>query len=83
MIVLGALGVTAWALFTGVLTREGVDGLFLILVCLLIAFTFSLLPVQAIRRGLLRDILNYYRSRSAVRPRQVAEAAPRRTPEET
>jgi hypothetical protein len=82
-ITVGALGVAAWALFTGMIAQQGVDGLFLILVCLLIAFTFSLAPVQAIRQGLLGEVLASYRSRAAGESKRVAQAAPRRTPEET
>ena len=82
-ITVGALGIAAWALFTGIIAQQGVDGLFLILVCLLIAFTFSLSPVQAIRQGLLKEIMKQYRSRAAGEPKRVAEATPQRTPEET
>jgi hypothetical protein len=56
LLALAALGLAIWALFTGQVSAQGVDGLFLIAVCLLIAAAFSFVPFQAIREGLLQDL---------------------------
>ena len=55
LIALGALAAAVWTLFTGKIGREGIDGLFLVLVCLFLAATFALLPVQALRKGLWKE----------------------------
>jgi hypothetical protein len=52
-----SLVVVAWTLFSGQIQRQGIDALFLILVCAVFIFSFSLLPVQEIRNGLLREVL--------------------------
>jgi hypothetical protein len=57
VLALGALGVAVWAVLSGQLFETGVDGLFLVLVCLLLAVIFSIIPLQAIRKGLLRELL--------------------------
>ena len=58
LIALGALGVAVWVLVSGQIQSQGIDGLFLLLVCLLIAVAFSLSPMQQIRRGVWRELLN-------------------------
>lgn len=55
LIALGALGVAAWTLLTGQIHGQGVDGLFLLLVCLSLAAAFSLpllrvFPVARLRQ---------------------------------
>jgi hypothetical protein len=57
VLALGCLGVAGWAVVTGQLFKTGVDGLFLMLVCLLLALIFSIGPLQAIRQGLLKELL--------------------------
>ncbi len=57
LLALVALGVAAWALLSGQVRAQGVDGLFLIVICLLLAAAFSFVPFLAIREGLLRNIL--------------------------
>ncbi len=54
---LTAFGIAAWAVISGQIADQGVDGLFLLLVCLLIACTFSIIPLQAVRKGLLQRIV--------------------------
>jgi hypothetical protein len=49
-----ALGVAAWALISGKIAEQGLDGLFLVLICLLIAFAFSIIPLHAVRKELLK-----------------------------
>jgi hypothetical protein len=57
LIAVGALGVVAWALITGQLETQGIDGLFLILMCLLIAFAFAVPPMKELRKGALGELL--------------------------
>lgn len=52
VLALVALGIALWAVLSGQLFETGVDGLFLVLVCLLIAVVFSVPPLVAIRRHL-------------------------------
>jgi hypothetical protein len=58
LMALGALGVAVWVLVSGQIQSQGIDGLFLFLVCLLIAVAFSLSPIRQIRRGAWRELLN-------------------------
>lgn len=57
LIVLAALGATAWVVVTGQVMKEGIDSLFLISVCLLMAAIFAVIPLQSIRKGALQEIL--------------------------
>lgn len=50
-----ALGVAVWALFSGML--EGVDALFLMAVCLVMAALFGWTPAQRLRQSRLREPL--------------------------
>ena len=52
-----ALGVAVWALLSGMLAAEGVDALFLLAVCLVVAVLFGWTPVQWLRRSRLREML--------------------------
>lgn len=61
---LAAIGIAAWAVVSGQIADQGIDGLFLLVVCLLIAFAFSVIPLQAVRKGLLKQML----SRRAPKP---------------
>lgn len=57
LVALGALGIVVWALVSGQAMNQGIDGLFLVIVCLLIAAAFSMGPLKELRRGVLRDLL--------------------------
>jgi hypothetical protein len=48
----GAVGVAGWAVLSGQVARLGVDGLFLLAVCLLFAFAFLWSPLSAIRTAM-------------------------------
>jgi len=48
----GAVGVAGWAVLSGQVARLGIDGLFLLVVCLLFAFSFLWSPLSAIRAAL-------------------------------
>jgi uncharacterized membrane protein YfcA len=74
----GALGAAAWALITGQIGRQGLDALFLILVCLLIAVMFLPFPVQLLRQGKWRELLKREKSKAA---EETAPAPAQKTPE--
>jgi hypothetical protein len=50
--VLVALGVAGWAIVSGQIAEQGLDGIFLLLVCLLIGLAFSAIPLQTVRKRL-------------------------------
>ena len=56
LIAVVALVVAAWVLISGQIQRQGLDSLFLVLVCLLAVAIFLPTPVEAIRKGLLADL---------------------------
>ena len=74
LISVAALGVAGWAVITRQTARQGIDALFLILVCLLFAFAFSLPPLQFWRSGQLQQL-------GADRKTQPDEGPPRQTNE--
>jgi len=57
VLVLGALGAAAWEVVSGRAMEQGVDGLFLVMVCLVIAVLFSFVLLNEIRSGELRHLL--------------------------
>jgi len=65
VLALSALGVAVWAVLSGQLFETGIDGLFLVLVCLLLAVVFLLNPLMAIRRGWLRELLKQRQPKTA------------------
>jgi len=69
-----ALGVAARVVITGQIARQGVDALFLLVVCLLFAFAFSLPPLQVWRSGQLQQL-------GADRKTEPGEGPPRQTNE--
>ncbi|HWQ56685.1 MAG TPA: hypothetical protein VN442_23565 [Bryobacteraceae bacterium] len=48
-----ALGVGVWVVFTGQITNNGVDGLFVLSVCLVTILVFGLIPAATIRSRML------------------------------
>lgn len=72
-----ALSMSVGLLISGRLFREGVDGTFLFAVGLVLATTFSINPLLAVREGLLRDMLELWRegSRGAIGERPSAHKA--------
>ena len=57
LIALMSVAIAAWVLISGQIGRQGIDALFLVLVCLLFAFAFGLPPLQAWREGQFQDFL--------------------------
>ncbi len=53
----GSLGAAGQALLTGKAMEQGVDGLFLVIICLLFAALFAIIPLQSIRSGALQHLL--------------------------
>ena len=51
-----ALGVAGTVVITGQIARQGIDALFLLVVCLLFAFAFSMPPLQLWRSGQLQQL---------------------------
>ena len=57
VIILGALAFAGWTLVSGQIQRQGIDALFLVTICLLIAVMFLPIPLGALRRGELKQWL--------------------------
>ncbi len=77
LVVLVSLGVAVWTVVGGQIGEQGVDALFLLAVCLVVAATFSFIPIQAIRQGLLKEwIVARRQRRSATAPPPEAGIAP-------
>jgi hypothetical protein len=57
LIALGAVAAAGYSLVSGKASEQGIDGLFLIVVCLVFAALFSILPVQSLRSGALMRIV--------------------------
>ncbi len=58
VVVLCSFGVIVWALGTGQIRKQGIDALFLVIVCLTFAGAFSLIPLQAMRAAQLPNLGN-------------------------
>ena len=67
VMLLGAAGVAAWALASGQVWEQGIDGLFLVIVCLLIALVFAPIPLEAVRRSSLRSLLRRKKAQTVER----------------
>jgi len=64
LIAIGAIGVAVWAVLSEQVTTQGIDGLFLIVICLLIALAFSFSPMRELRRGQWRHWLKRKKART-------------------
>ena len=53
LVVIGSLGVAASTLATGQIAKQGLDALFLVSVCLLLALAFSIYPLLNMPRGVV------------------------------
>ncbi len=65
IIALGALVGAIWTLLSGQIQSQGVDGLFLFLVCLLMVVIFSWNPVRYIRRGEWKKLFHHRKAQEA------------------
>lgn len=75
LIALAALGYAGWGLFTGQIWIQGVDGLFLILISLFIAFLFALNPLLEIKRNGLQGLLGSSPGSSPARAEATASSS--------
>lgn len=81
VIALGGVILAAWLLIGGAVATQGIDPLFLALVCLLVALIFSVVPLQAYRQGLFRGLLARERHAAAPKPRPAENPKAQETPE--
>ncbi len=79
-VALFALAAAVWAVVRGMLATEGVDALFLVAVCLIVAALFGWTPVQWLRRSRLREFLR--RKKQAAAADDGARRATARAPQE-
>jgi len=82
---LGSLAAAGWFVISGQLSGQGVDGLFLVVVCLALAAGFSFVPATAVRQGLLRELRGAWKTKQAApeenaRSSQEAELAQKTSP---
>lgn len=63
VVALGGLVVIAWAVLSGQIATEGLDAIFLIVVALTGVALFSIIPLQALRRGEFRGLLKKFSRR--------------------
>ncbi|MCW5980682.1 MAG: hypothetical protein KIT09_21560 [Bryobacteraceae bacterium] len=75
-----ALVVAAAVLISGQIQKQGLDALFLILVCLLLVAAFLPIPVQAFRRGELQAALKRAKGEAKDKKNATATAAPQQEP---
>ena len=57
LVALGSVAAAAYSLLSGRAAEQGVDGLFLIIVCLVFAALFSIIPAMSLRSGALAQFL--------------------------
>jgi len=74
---LAALAVAGYTVVTGQMFRTGVDGLFLTLMCLLLALVFAINPLLALRNGELGGLIKG-RQKSSAQP-EAKQAAEQKT----
>ena len=77
LVALGSVAAAAYYLVSGQAAEQGLDGLFLIIVCLVFALLFSILPIQSLRSGALMHLMKKNKSAPAAKEevRQTASAA--------
>ncbi len=68
VVAFGSLAAAVAVLVRGDIGQTGLDGLFLLLVCLLFAVVFGLLGAQTMRQTVLADFLERRRVARAARP---------------
>jgi hypothetical protein len=65
LLALGSLAAAAWTVLTGQIGEQGLDAVFLVVVCLVAALTFSLIPLRAVRQGTWKNLLGRAPGRAA------------------
>lgn len=71
MLVVGGVAAMVWALVTGQVGEQGIDGLFLILIALIVAGAFGSVLLGSVRRRALRDL--FPRKQAAEKSKQPVE----------
>jgi hypothetical protein len=78
-----AFVVAVWAVVSGAIADDGIDGIFLLLVCLLVAVTFAMIPAQAVRTGKWRHWFGRKGPTPPVEPTKAASAVAGKPQERT
>ena len=65
---IAALGSLAWALYVLIAGDMGLDGLFLLIVCITFAAAFGLVMAQNLRKGQLKELFSAGRSNASAAP---------------
>jgi hypothetical protein len=81
LIVLGSLAAALWVLVTGQIGKQGLDALFLLSVCLIMVLMFLPMPLQAVRQGLLKDLLTRKEGKAVEEKAAAAAVASQKPPE--
>ncbi len=76
-VALSALGAAVWAVARGILATEGVDALFLVAVCLVVAVLFGWTPIQWLRRSELLQRRKQTKAEDGARRATAGAAQPR------
>ena len=74
LVVLGSVAAAGYSLVSGRAAEQGIDGLFLIIICLTFAALFSIIPAMSLRSGALAQLLK--RDKSEAPPKEEAKVAP-------
>jgi hypothetical protein len=73
LVVIASLGAAVWVVATGV--AYDLDGLFFILVCLMLVLLFAIIPVQAFRAGLYKQLLRRKKAPAGETDPQIPQTA--------
>ncbi|MBZ5526048.1 MAG: hypothetical protein LAP21_27830 [Acidobacteriia bacterium] len=75
LVALGSVAAAGYSLVSGKAAEQGIDGLFLIIVCLVFAALFSILPAQSLRSGALAHLIKGNKPQPAAKEEPQAAAA--------
>lgn len=82
VIAVAALAAAAWVVISGQIQRQGLDSLFLVIVSLVMVTIFAPMPVQAIRKGFLRDLMKQRKTKPGANTEpRAAPVAPQKSGE--
>ena len=74
LVVLGSLAAAGYSLISGKASEQGIDGLFLVIVCLVFAALFSIIPMQSLRSGELMRVIKGNKPQAAEEESKAAPA---------
>jgi len=75
LVALGSVAAAGYSLISGRAAEQGLDGLFLIIVCLVFAALFSIIPAMSLRSGALAQLVKRNKPQSAAKEEPQAPAA--------